>query len=125
MPDCCLNGQAEDMPGRVTNPCVPPLVTVTALTLPPGSWWSWAIWRYDGATLTLISGNDLTYHHELELSFSDVEFIEVPAQFERAAFREPTGTGTLPCLIAADAYSLRTGSFIHQLGVQQESTATQ
>jgi hypothetical protein len=114
---------------------------VTTLTLPPGSWWSWEVQRYDGATLVIIAGHDLTYHHEIELSFSDVAYIEAPTQFEHASFREPTtaewekvrrcigeeptvlvafdieanhGGGTVPCLIAADAYSINTGSFVRQ-----------
>jgi hypothetical protein len=107
--------------------------------LPVGSWWSWEIVSFDGSSLTLAAGADLTYHHELELSFVDVAYLSVPTVFEHPVFREPAddeigrvhayvgevppvvvafdveanagGVEYLPCMIAADAFGLESGSF--------------
>jgi hypothetical protein len=111
---------------------------VTVISLPSGSWWSWEISSFDGSRLVLAAGADLTYHHELELILVDVSFMQVPTAFEHPVFREPTddefesvrrcvgeeppsviafdveaewGSGTLPCLLAAEWFDVRQGRF--------------
>lgn len=111
---------------------------VSALVLPAGSWWSWEILSSDGPRPRLAAGADLTYHHELELTFTDIAYLQLPAQFEHPVFREPTreeeqtvlryvgerpgvvvafdveashGGGVVPCVVAAEAYETSLGSF--------------
>ncbi|MFF5976070.1 hypothetical protein ACFY7C_31625 [Streptomyces sp. NPDC012769] len=107
------------------------------LPLPEGSWWDWTVLRYDGSRLTLAAGHDLTYHHGLEVVFTDTLYMRCPTDFMDPAFREPTpreraeitrlvgdepgvlvafeadGGGTEPvsCLIAADGWAIRQGRF--------------
>ncbi|GAA0450988.1 hypothetical protein Aca07nite_55330 [Actinoplanes capillaceus] len=100
------------------------------IELPDGSWWDWELWRFDGSRLRLAAGYDLTYHHGLELVFTDVCYLSCPARFQDPRFRDPTdaelarvrrctgdeagvvvafdieaqtGPGPVACLIAADS----------------------
>ena len=60
------------------------------IELPEGSWWDWDALHFDGSQLRLAAGHDLTYHHGLEVVFTDVEYLACPAQFRDPRFREPT-----------------------------------
>jgi hypothetical protein len=65
--------------------------TITrVIELPEGSWWDWDLLHFDGSRLTLAAGPDLTYHHGLELVFTDVVYLACPTQFSEPRFREPT-----------------------------------
>ncbi|MFD3946931.1 hypothetical protein [Streptomyces sp. NPDC058579] len=107
------------------------------LRLPEGSWWDWEVVDYNGSRLRLGAGHDLTYHHLLEVVFTDVSYLRCPTMFTDAEFRAPTreevaeaarllgeeppvlvafeadaGSGRpTPCLIAADAVDVVTGHF--------------
>ncbi|NBM14430.1 hypothetical protein [Streptomyces sp. GC420] len=60
------------------------------IQLPEGSWWDWDVVAWDAARLRLGASHDLSYHHGLELVFSDPAFVMCPAAFHDPAFREPT-----------------------------------
>jgi len=44
-----------------------------------GRWSEWAVWRWDRLSLNVVANLDLTYHHEVEVTFSNVEYAPVPA----------------------------------------------
>jgi hypothetical protein len=78
--------------------------------LPEGSWWDWDVLHFDGCHLTLAAGHDLTYHHGLEVVFTDVDYLACPTRFHDPRFREPTSdekamlrhhVGEEPALIVA------------------------
>lgn len=106
------------------------------IELPEGSWWDWDVRQFDGSRLRLAAGQDLTYHHGLELVFTDVVYLACPTQFPEPRFREPTpgeqalvrryvgeelplvfafdvespaGGEPLPCLVAAEAVEVVVG----------------
>ncbi|MER7517450.1 hypothetical protein [Streptomyces sp. NPDC126499] len=107
------------------------------LPLPEGSWWDWTVLGYDGSRLTLAADHDLTYHHGLEVVFTDTLYVRCPMDFADPDFREPVpeeraevtrllgadppvlvafeadGGGTAPvsCLIAAESWAVRQGRF--------------
>ena len=107
------------------------------LPLPEGSWWDWTVLGYDGSRLTLAAGHDVTYHHGLEVVFTDTLYVRCPMDFADPAFREPTpeeraevtrlvgdeppvlvafeadggGTASSSCLIAAEDWAVRQGRF--------------
>lgn len=58
--------------------------------LPAGSWWDWDVLHFDGSQLRLAAGHDLTYHHGLEVVFTDVTYMACPTQFRDPRFRKPT-----------------------------------
>jgi hypothetical protein len=113
------------------------LTAGTTLPLPEGAWWDWEVRHYDGSRLTLVAGHDLTYHHGLEVVFTDTVYVRCPMAFSDPEFREPTpgeraeiarlvggeppvlvafvadGGGMEPvsCLIAAEAWAVRQGTF--------------
>lgn len=60
------------------------------IQLPQGSWWDWDVVAWDAGLLRLGAGHDLSYHHGLELVFSDPVFVMCPAAFHDPTFREPT-----------------------------------
>ncbi|MFB7451876.1 hypothetical protein [Streptomyces sp. NPDC056194] len=110
------------------------------LPLPEGSWWDWEVRHDDGSRLTLVAGHDLSYHHGLEVVFTDTLHVRCPMDFSDPEFRAPTpeeraeaarlvgteppvlvafeadGGGTEPavCLIAAEAREIRQGRFPRQ-----------
>ncbi|MEH1098449.1 hypothetical protein [Micromonospora sp. CPCC 205561] len=45
--------------------------------------------NFDGSQLRLAAGYDLTYHHSLEMVFTDVAYLACPTQFQNDRFREP------------------------------------
>ncbi|TYC69567.1 hypothetical protein EH183_36150 [Streptomyces sp. CB01881] len=60
------------------------------MQLPEGSWWDWDIVDWNAGRLRLGAGSDLTYHHDVELVFSDPVFVMCPAVFHDPVFRAPT-----------------------------------
>ncbi|MER7333668.1 MULTISPECIES: hypothetical protein [unclassified Micromonospora] len=60
------------------------------LELPEGPWWDWDVLHFDGSQLRMAAGLDLTYHHGLEVVFTDVAYLACPTQFWDPRFREPT-----------------------------------
>ena len=60
------------------------------IELPESSWWDWDILYFDGSHLCMAAGSDLTYHHTLEVVFSDVVYLACPISFQHPRFREPT-----------------------------------
>ncbi|MEU5940587.1 hypothetical protein ABZ807_15680 [Micromonospora sp. NPDC047548] len=60
------------------------------IELPGGSWWDWDVLHFDGSQLRLAAGHDLTYHHGLEVVFTDVAYLACPTPFWDPRFREPT-----------------------------------
>ncbi|WP_327358912.1 hypothetical protein [Streptomyces sp. NBC_01304] len=60
-----------------------------AIQLPEGSWWDWDVVAWDGGQLRLAAGHDLTYHHGLEVIFSDPAFVSCPSGFHDPVFRSP------------------------------------
>ncbi len=61
-----------------------------ALTALDGRWADWLVQSWDGFNLTLIADNDLTYHHEVTVRFSDARYVACPADFSWPKFREAT-----------------------------------
>jgi hypothetical protein len=41
------------------------------LTELTGRWWDWQVDRWDASAFRLIADNDLTYHHSVEVTFTD------------------------------------------------------
>ncbi|MFG2036539.1 hypothetical protein [Dactylosporangium sp. NPDC048998] len=106
------------------------------IELPEGPWSDWDVLQFDGANLRLAAGYDLTYHHGLEIVFTDVAYLACPIYFWDPRFREPTpgerelvrrysgeeppvivafdiespiGADLLPCLVAAEAVEIVVG----------------
>ncbi|MEV0397899.1 hypothetical protein [Polymorphospora rubra] len=109
---------------------------MTVVRLPEGSWWDWEVLGWNGSELRLAAGYDLTYHHGLELVFTDVDYLACPTRFSDPRFRDPTsserdtvrryvgdeppvvvafdvdaeeGRGFLPCVVAAASVRIVTG----------------
>ncbi|GAA4953708.1 hypothetical protein [Actinoplanes utahensis] len=53
-------------------------------------WWDWQVERWDVAALRLVADNDLTYHHSVEVTFSDVAWVSCADLFHHPVFRDPT-----------------------------------
>ncbi|MER7953583.1 hypothetical protein [Streptomyces sp. NPDC096030] len=107
------------------------------LRLPEGNWWDWEVVAFDGSRLRLGAGHDLSYHHLLEVVFTDVSYLRCPTLFMDAVFRAPTreesaevarllgeeppvlvafdadagGGPPTPCLIAAEDVEVVAGCF--------------
>jgi hypothetical protein len=60
------------------------------IELPEGNWWDWDVVAWDPGRFVLGADFDLTYHHNLELVFSDPVYVQCPAFFQHPVFREPT-----------------------------------
>ncbi|MBL7259188.1 hypothetical protein [Paractinoplanes lichenicola] len=65
------------------------MASLTDLT---GQWWDWEVRRWDAASLQLIADNDLTYHHSVEVTFTDVVWVACADTFHHPVFRPPTAT---------------------------------
>lgn len=55
-----------------------------------GRWWDWRVDLWDCSTLRLVAGNDLTYHHCVEVSFTDVAWAATADTFHHPTFRPAT-----------------------------------
>lgn len=55
-----------------------------------GRWWDWQVDRWDVSGLRLIADNDLTYHHSVEVTFTDVVWASCSDLFHHPGFRPPT-----------------------------------
>lgn len=55
-------------------------------------WADWMLHCADAWNVTLIAGNDLTYHHEAEVHFAGVIFMSLASEFNWAVFREPSAS---------------------------------
>ena len=53
-------------------------------------WWDWQADRWDGSGLRLIADNDLTYHHSVEVTFTDVVWVACADLFHHPVFRPAT-----------------------------------
>lgn len=62
----------------------------SVIVLPPGSWWDWDVVAWDAGHLRLGAGYDLSYHHGLELLFTDPVLVACPSAFRDPTFRQPT-----------------------------------
>ncbi|MGC4790674.1 hypothetical protein ACLQ22_22945 [Micromonospora sp. DT178] len=109
---------------------------MTVVQLPEGSWWDWDLLGWNGSELSIAAGHDLTYHHGVELVFTDVHYLACPTRFSDPQFREPTsdeyetvrafvgevppavvafdveavvGWKVLPCVVAAASVRIVTG----------------
>ncbi|MGW4895890.1 hypothetical protein ACWEQL_27090 [Kitasatospora sp. NPDC004240] len=60
------------------------------ILLPEGSWWDWDVVEWNAGRLRLGAGYDLTYHHGLELVFTDPLHVTCPVAFQDPVFRDPT-----------------------------------
>ncbi|MFN8077916.1 MAG: hypothetical protein U0Q15_21190 [Kineosporiaceae bacterium] len=63
---------------------------MTTLQLPDGAFWDWEVLSWSGGTLILAAGTDLTYHHQLEVIFTEVAYVALPSLFHHPTFRPPT-----------------------------------
>ncbi|WP_408898462.1 hypothetical protein ACJ5H2_04965 [Nocardioides sp. R1-1] len=50
-------------------------------------WAEWAVHSWAAGQLVLIADNDLTYHHEVEVRFDEVEFAVIGDHFNWPVFR--------------------------------------
>jgi hypothetical protein len=50
------------------------------------SGWEWSVSTWAADELTLIADTDLSYHHQVEITFSGVNFVSLPADFYDARF---------------------------------------
>ncbi|WP_166821416.1 hypothetical protein [Thalassoroseus pseudoceratinae] len=55
--------------------------------------WDYRIQHFDGSRLLVIGDNDLTYHHEVELVFTDVYHINCDVDFHHPQFFEMGSCG--------------------------------
>lgn len=62
------------------------------LTELTGRWWDWQVDRWDASAFRLIADNDLTYHHSVEVTFTDVVWVSSADLFHHPVFRPPTAT---------------------------------
>lgn len=53
-------------------------------------WWDWQVAAWDGPGLRLIADNDLTYHHSVEVTFTDVAWVACADLFHHPVFRPAT-----------------------------------
>lgn len=60
------------------------------LTELTGRWWDWQVDRWDASAFRLIADNDLTYHHSVEVTFTDVVWVSSADMFHHPVFRQPT-----------------------------------
>ena len=60
------------------------------LTELTGRWWDWQVDRWDVSAFRLIADNDLTYHHSVEVTFTDVVWVSCADMFHHPGFRPPT-----------------------------------
>jgi hypothetical protein len=98
-------------------------------------WWDWEADRWDVSGLRLIADNDLTYHHAVEVTFSEVAWVAVADRFHHPIFRPPTAaeeqfarqagghglqiftwdaetsTGAVPMMVVARSVQVVEGSF--------------
>ncbi|WP_145903031.1 hypothetical protein [Kitasatospora viridis] len=119
--------------------------------MPEGSWWDWEVVEWIPGRLRFGAGYDLTYHHELELVFSDPMYVACPSAFHDPEFREPTaeelalmvrqvgelppvlvafeadagGSGPATGLIAAEQVRVVQGSWSHVVQGGRSAPATQ
>jgi hypothetical protein len=97
-----------------------------------GRWADWEVETWDLRALRVIADNNLTYHHEVEVSFLAAEYVACPSSFSHPVFRDATaeeidrvrrlngGLGSLtvfvwdldddpvagPCVVAAQVVSI-------------------
>jgi hypothetical protein len=55
-----------------------------------GRYWDWRVELWSSSTLRLIADNDLTYHHNVEVSFTDVAWAATADLFHHPTFRPAT-----------------------------------
>lgn len=55
-----------------------------------GRWWDWQVDLWDASAFRLIADNDLTYHHSVEVTFTDVVWASTADLFHHPVFRAPT-----------------------------------
>ena len=55
-----------------------------------GRWWDWRVELWDSSTLRLVADNDLTYHHSVDVSFTDVVWVASADTFHHPTFRAAT-----------------------------------
>lgn len=103
-----------------------------------GRWWGWRVGLWDSSTLRLIADNDLTYHHSVEVLFTDVAWVAIADTFYDPAFRPATSeqdfarqvindegyelhawdaetsTGTVPMVIVSQSVRIVEGHVRHQ-----------
>ena len=103
-----------------------------------GRWWDWQVELWDGSAFRLIADNDLTYHHSVEVTFTDVVWVASADLFHHPVFRPPTpaerglarqvtteveyrvfawdaetATGTVPMMVVAHALQVVEGIVRH------------
>jgi len=72
---------------------------------------------WDGSALRLVADNDLTYHHSVEVTFTDVVWVSSADLFHHPVFRLPTrAEREFARQVAADE--------VHQLFAWDAETAT-
>ncbi|WP_109595960.1 hypothetical protein [Actinoplanes xinjiangensis] len=101
-------------------------------------WWDWQVDRWDVSGLLLVADNDLTYHHSVEVTFTDVVWVSCTDLFHHPVFRTPTAaeyafarqvtndeahhlfawdaetaTGTVPMMIVAESVRIVEGLVRH------------
>ncbi|GAA2887589.1 hypothetical protein Acy02nite_82430 [Actinoplanes cyaneus] len=54
-----------------------------------GQWWDWQVDRWDVSEFRLIADNDLTYHHSVAVTFTDVAWVSCADLFHHPVFRSP------------------------------------
>ncbi len=62
------------------------------LTQLTGRWWDWQLDRWDASAFRLIADNDLTHHHSVEVTFTDVVYVSSADMFHHPVFRPPTAS---------------------------------
>ena len=60
------------------------------LTALNGRWWDWQVDRWDAAGCRLVAANDLTYHHSVTVTFTEVAWMSAADAFHHPVFRPPT-----------------------------------
>jgi hypothetical protein len=63
---------------------------VYELTDLTGRWWDWRVGLWDSSTLRFIADNDLTHHHSVEVSFTDVAWVATADTCTKPTFRPAT-----------------------------------
>jgi hypothetical protein len=54
-----------------------------------GRWWDYELYGSDGVRLVIVGSTDLTYHHDVAVTFHEVTYLEMPAAFSHPTFRLP------------------------------------
>lgn len=70
--------------------------------------WDFEVARLDGGVLVVLGSNDFTYRHNVEITFRDVTFSDLPSRFSHAWFTFDEERGVAWIDSEGTVYTVRT-----------------